>query len=142
VIKNDYLDDLIVTGITSYDYNIRGKQKIKEVTIMTKRLNYVVIEDNAGGLHLAIFRGNKCIWWGSGYEHNLNCLREDIAALQDGADPILDEWKTDLPEGYTAQEIYDEITSCDYGWSIIADDVDIYPEYMGAMGRIAFDLDE
>lgn len=109
---------------------------------MTKKLNYVVIEDNGGSLHLAVFRGNTCIWCGSGYERNLDRLREDILALQDGSDPVSEGWESDLPEGYTAQEVYDEITSPDYGWSIIADDTDIYPEYMGAMGRIAFEIDE
>ena len=109
---------------------------------MAKKLNYVVIEDNAGGLHLAIFDNNKCIWYGGGYERNLDRLQEDITALRNGADPIQDDWETDLPDSYTAQEVYNEITRCDYGWSIIADDTNIYPEYMGAMGHIAFELDE
>jgi hypothetical protein len=109
---------------------------------MAKKLNYVVIEDNSGSLHLAVFGGNRCIWYSGGYERNLDRLWEDIFALQDGADPIQDGWETDLPDGYTAQQIYDEITGCDYGWSIIADDTNIYPEYMGAMGRIAFGIDE
>lgn len=109
---------------------------------MTKRLNYVVIEDNSGSLHLAVFDGNTCIWYSGGYERTLDRLREDITALQDGADPVEEDWESDLPEGYTAQRIYDEITGSDYGWSIIADDTNIYPEYMGAMGRIAFELDE
>lgn len=109
---------------------------------MARRLGYVVIEDNAGGLHLAIFRGNTCIWCGSGYERNLDRLREDITALRDGADPVQEGWETDLPEGYTPQQIYEEITGYDYGWSIIADEVDLYPEHMGTTGRIAFELDE
>ena len=109
---------------------------------MRKRLNYVVIEDNSGGLHLAIFRGNTCVWYGSNYQYNLDRLREDITALRDGADPVRDGWESDLPDGYTAQEVYNEITSCDYGWSIIADEGNIYPNYMGVIGRIAFDLDE
>ena len=109
---------------------------------MTKRLNYVVIEDNASGLHLAVFDGDKCIWYGSNYQHNLDRLREDITALRDGADPVREGWESDLAEGYTAQEVYDEITSPDYGWSIIADEVNIYPDYMGVMGRIAFEIDE
>lgn len=109
---------------------------------MAKRLNYVVIEDDSGGLHLAVFRGNTCIWYGGGYEYNLDRLREDMTALRDGADPVRDEWETDLPEGYTPQQVYDEITGCDYGWSIIADEVDLYTDYMGVMGRIAFEIDE
>ena len=109
---------------------------------MAKKLNYAVIEDNAGGLHLAIFRGNTCVWYGSGYERNLDRLREDITALRDGADPVRDAWETDLPDNYTPQQIYDEITSCDYGWSIIADEENLYPNYMGAIGRIAFEIDD
>lgn len=109
---------------------------------MTKKLNYVVIEDNAGGLHLAVFRGNVCIWYDGGYERNLDRLWEDILALQDGADPVEDGWETDLPDNYTPQEIYDEITGYDYGWSIIADETNIYPNYMGVIGRIAFEIDE
>ena len=109
---------------------------------MAKRLGYAVIEDNSGGLHLAIFRGNTCVWYGSNYQYNLDRLRKDIIALQDGADPIQDDWESDLPEGYTAQQVYDEITSPDYGWSIIADEENLYPNYMGVIGRIAFDLDE
>ena len=35
---------------------------------MAKRLSYQVIEDNGGGLHLAVFNGNECIWYASGYE--------------------------------------------------------------------------
>jgi len=109
---------------------------------MTKKLNYVVIEDNSGSLHLAVFDGNTCIWYSGGYERNLDRLQEDILALQDGADPVEDGWETDLPDNYTPQEIYDEITSYDYGWSIIADEVDLYPNYMGVIGRIAFGIDE
>ena len=109
---------------------------------MAKRLSYVVIEDNAGGLHLAIFDNNTCVWCGSGYERNLDRLKEDINALQNRSDPVQEGWESDLPEGYTAQQVYDELTSYDYGWSIIADDTNIYPEYMGGMGRIAFEIDE
>jgi hypothetical protein len=109
---------------------------------MAKRLSYVVIEDNAGGLHLAIFDNNTCVWCGSGYERNLDRLREDIDALRNGADPVSEDWESDLPDGYTAQEVYNEITGCDYGWSIIADEVDLYPEHIGVAGRIAFGIDE
>ena len=109
---------------------------------MAKRLGYAVIEDNAGGLHLAVFRGNKCVWYGGSYERNLDRLRQDIIALRDGADPVQECWETDLPDNYTPQQIYDEITGCDYGWSIIADETNIYPNYMGVIGRIAFGIDE
>ena len=93
-----------------------------------KRLGYQVIEDNAGGLHLAVFYGDVCIYYASGYEHSPDNLQEDIAALYSGRHPL--------------QDGYDELTSCEYGWEIIADDAGVYPERMGAAGRMVFGLDD
>jgi len=105
------------------------------------RLSYQVLEDNGGGLHLAVFNGDECIYYASDYEYIPGNLREDITALQNGADPLQDSWEFYLPDGYTAQQLYDELTSYEYGWAIIADDVGVYPERMGAAGRTAFGLD-
>jgi len=103
------------------------------------RLPYQVIEDNGGGLHLAVFSADsECIWYASGYEYIPDNLREDIAALQDGADPLQDGWESYLPDGYTPQQLYNELTSYEYGWEIIADESDTYPERMGSAGRTAF----
>ena len=104
-------------------------------------MRFQVIEDNGGGLHLAVFNcGDECIWYASGYEHNPDSLQEEIAALRAGEDPR-DGWEVNLPEGYTPQQLYDDLTSCEYGWEIIADDVGVYPERMGAAGQRAFGLD-
>ena len=91
------------------------------------RLPFQVLEDNAGGLHLAVFdsNGDECIWYGAGYEHSPDTLQKDIAALRDGADPVQDGWESDLPEGYTPQLLYDELTGREYGWQIIADDAGV-----------------
>jgi hypothetical protein len=107
------------------------------------RLPYQVIEDNGGGLHLAVFDsgGDECIWFASGYEYIPDNLRKDIVALQDGADPLQDGWESYLPDGYTPQQLYDELTSYEYGWEIIADETNIYPHRMGIAGRTAFGLD-
>jgi hypothetical protein len=106
------------------------------------RLSYQVLEDNGGGLYLAIFDSDdECIWCASGYEHSPDSLLEDIAAMQD-SHPLRDEWEANLPDGYTAQRLYDELTSYEYGWQIIADDAGVYPERMGAAGRTAFGLDD
>ena len=109
---------------------------------MAKRLSYQVIEDNGGGLHLAVFAGATCIWYGAGYEHSPDGLQEDIAALRGGGHPLRDKWESSLPDGYTAQQLYDELTSYEYGWEIIADDAGVYPERMGAAGRTVFGLDD
>ena len=110
---------------------------------MTKnRLSYQVLEDNGGGLHLAVFDGDACIWYASGHEHHPGGLQEDIAALKEGSHPIKDKWESDLPDGYTAQQLYDELTSYEYGWEIITDESDTYPDRMGAAGRTVFGLDD
>lgn len=109
---------------------------------MTKRLSYQVIEDNGGGLHLAVFNGDECIYCAGGYEYIPNNLREDITALQNGADPLQDNWEFYLPDGYTPQKLYDELTGYGCGWEIIADDAGVYPGCMGVAGRAAFGLDD
>jgi len=113
---------------------------------MAKKLSYQVIEDNGGGVHLAVFNGDTCIWCASGYEFTPDNLREDIAALQDGTDPVQDDWESNLPDGYTPQRLYDELTSykygCEHGWEIIADETSIYPHRMGVAGRMVFGLDD
>ena len=109
---------------------------------MTKKLSYQIIEDGGGGLYLAVFdEQDRCIWYAGGYEYNPDGLREDIAALKEGSHPVADEWEPNLPDGYTPQQLYDELTGCEYGWHIIADDAGVYPERMGAAGQRAFGLD-
>ena len=103
---------------------------------MTKTLSYQVLEDNGGGLHLAIFDGDSCIWYASGYEHSPDSLREDIAALRDGGHPIRDGWE--MPEDVDdSQAAYDDITRHEYGWAVVADDEGIYYDRMGAAGTTA-----
>ena len=108
---------------------------------MAKQLSYQVLEDNGGRLHLAVFNGEECIWFASGYEYIPDNLQEDIAALYSGRHPLQEGWESYLPEGYTAQRLYDELTSQEHGWQIIADDAGVYPERMGAAGRIVFGFD-
>jgi hypothetical protein len=109
---------------------------------MAKKLSYQVLEDNGGGLHLAVFSGDECIYYASGLEHlPVADVQEMLQALRDGAHPVDDGWESDLPDGYTPQQLYDELTSYEYGWEIIADDAGVYPERMGAAGRMVFGLD-
>jgi hypothetical protein len=109
---------------------------------MGNKLSYQVIEDNAGGLHLAVFDGNECVYYASGLEYlPVADVQEMLQALRDGTNPVDDGWESDLPDGYTPQRLYDELTSYEYGWTIIADETSIYPNRMGAAGRTAFGLD-
>jgi len=105
-------------------------------------LEYQVIEDSGGGLHLAVFEGDGVIYYASGLEHlPVADVQEMLQALRDGTNPVDDGWESDLPDGYTPQRLYDELTSYEYGWTIIADETSIYPHRMGAAGRMAFGLD-
>ncbi len=109
---------------------------------MAKKLSYQVLEDNGGGLHLAVFGADgECVYYASGLEHSPDSLHAAIEALRDGGHPLQDSWESDLPDGYTPQQLYDELTSYEYGWEIIADDAGVYPERMGAAGRMVFGLD-
>ena len=99
---------------------------------------FCVIEDNGGGLTLVIFDDNesdKVSYLHTGYEYIIGQLTNDLIEISNGSDPST--W-----DGYeeNPQEIYDNITSFDYGWEVIADNDDIYPEAMGTAGRIEFGI--
>lgn len=103
---------------------------------------FQVIEDNSGGLHLAVFNknGDNVTYFHSGYEYNPGQLRNDIYALKCGANPEI-EWDGNCG-GYTyeyhtdPQILYDELTSYEYGWNIVADNEGIYEDNMGKSAQI------
>lgn len=108
---------------------------------------FQVIEDSIGGLHLAVFEqnGDFIAYFHSGYEQNPEQLINDIFALKCGACPEV-EWdghRSGLTYEYHTdpQVLYDEITSYEYGWNIIADNEGIYEERMGVTVRMIFICD-
>lgn len=105
---------------------------------MKKVFSYQVIEDNAGGISLFVFNPpGECIYYSAGYELNPENLLIDIASLEDGVDPTFwDSYPFDQDKSY--QEAYNDLTSWDCGWEIIADETAIYPEKMGLSGRSIF----
>ena len=59
---------------------------------MAKKLSYQVLEDNGGGLHLAVFSGDECIYYASGLEHlPVADVQEMFQALRDGAHHVSTE---------------------------------------------------
>lgn len=80
-------------------------------------MKYQVIEDNGGGLHLYVFSGAKCVWAHTGYEYSPGNLVADLDALESGDDPRRD-WDGGADD---PQETYDNTTSYEYGWEIVAD---------------------
>ena len=95
-----------------------------------------VIEDNGGGITLVIFDdSNEVSYLHTGYEYISGQLTDDLTELANGSDPSTWDGCEENP-----QEIYDNITSFEYGWEIIADNNGIYPEDMGAAGRKEFEI--
>ena len=102
---------------------------------ITKKFN--IIEDNGGGLTLVIFDdSNEVSYLHTGYEYILGQLTYDLIQLANGLDPSTWDGCEDDP-----QEIYDNITSFEYGWEIIADNDGIYPQKMGAAGCLEFGIE-
>ncbi len=99
------------------------------------KLRWQVIEDNAGGLHLAVLEDGRCIYYGHGYEHNEGGLQADVQALREGQHPIRDGWEMSADD---PQAAYDELTSYEYGWAVVADDEGIYYDRMGAAAQRVF----
>ena len=89
---------------------------------MENKITWQVTENNGGGLTLYVY-DDDLIYAHAGYEYVPESLREDIQALQDGSDPISNNWdgndlyNTDIIEavrttydydGVYTEDIYDE----------------------------------
>lgn len=99
---------------------------------------YQVIEDNGGGLTLVVFDENGYVeYLHNGYEYGTDGrLLEDLENLKSGDNPVVDwEGNEENP-----QSVYDNITSYECGWEIVADNDGIYPEKMGYAARIEFGI--
>ena len=105
----------------------------REANRMTT-LNWQVIEDDGGTLHLAVFDGDKAIYFSSGQEIH-GALLDDLAALRGGDDTSSWERQTDDP-----QAAYDELTAYGSGWTVIADQDGVYVDRMGAAGLKALGI--
>ena len=105
----------------------------REANRMTT-LHWQVIEDDGGGLHLAVFDGGKVVYYSSGQEIH-GTLLDDLAALRQGDDTSGWEQQTDDP-----QAAYDELTSYESGWTVIADQDGVYVDRMGAAGLKALGI--
>ena len=56
-----------------------------------KKLSYIVNEDNAGGLSLAVFENDQCIWFAANFEEQpRGTLSRSLAALDAGEDPRIE----------------------------------------------------
>lgn len=95
------------------------------------QVNYEVIEDNGGGLYLAVFDPNgNCIYLHQGYEYIPGQLSGDLVAINAGVNPVAADWDGNEEN---PQSVYDAITSYQYGWAIVADNASIYPDRYSAL---------
>lgn len=65
-------------------------------------------------------------------------LVTDLQSLKDGDNPVIDwEGNEENP-----QEIYDYITSFEYGWEVVADNDGIYPNKMRCIACNEFGIEK
>ena len=95
---------------------------------MIKNLGYQVIEDGGGNVYLAVFKGDKVVFFADGYEVN-DTLPGDLEVLRDKESVCGWEVQYDNP-----QEAYDGLTEHEAGWTVIADEKGVYIERMGKGG--------
>lgn len=100
------------------------------------KTKYQAIEDNGGGLMLAVFYGDVITYMHDDYEYNVGQLSRDIENLKAGDNPLLD-WEGNVED---PQAAYDNVTSYEYGWEIVADQDGIYPDKMGRAAKIEFGI--
>lgn len=111
---------------------------------------YMVIEDNGGGLTLVVFAqdGETIEYIHSGYEYtHQGHLLEDLEALKKGDDPARD-WDRNELNSIDGMEDPQDLESWfpqaqeGMGWNVIADNDGIYPVAMGCAGRKEFEIGE
>src|SRR5690606_5045883 len=117
-------------------------RKQKGGITMAERLTWRVIEDNSGGLHLAVFEDGRCIYYRYGYEQDDGeGMRSDLGVLRRGIDPRSGGWDlqddVDDPQAWYESLRVGEVN----GGVVVADQDGIYPDRMGTAARLALTPD-
>lgn len=102
-------------------------------TLNKVETKFSAIEDNGGGLHLAVFEGSQCVAFFSGFQYNVGALVEAINSLDEG----FGGWDGNAED---PQADYDNVTS-QYEWDLVADNDGIYADNMGAAAQREFDVE-
>lgn len=94
------------------------------------------IEDNGGGLHIAVIDGDTCTHFFSGFEHGGSAAPTMQEELQSAAEDGVSGWDGDAED---PQASYDDYQASQYGYKLIAEwangELSIYPEAMGNAGH-------
>lgn len=124
---------------TGWNEYVRSNVEADESTTESTTLGFQVLEDNGGGLHLAVFEGetyDDCSWFLTGFEHNVGSLTACMDALRSGDTPESWDGLEDDP-----QQRYDELINDEYGCKVVADDTDVYPSRCGAAACTEFGIE-
>lgn len=109
--------------------------------------NYEIIEDNAGTLNMYVWTEEGSLIFGSPVlpEDIQLCIAdvEHAAAWDEDLEMLcyLMEEKELATLEEAREAYYENLTGYEYGWSLIADNDDIYTSHMGGAGMQAFGLD-
>lgn len=109
--------------------------------------NYEIIEDNAGTITMFVRNEEGSLIFGSAVQpEDIQACIADVenAAAWDEDTNTLEyiQAEKDLENIKEARKaLYENITSYQYGWKLIADNNGIYTQHMGYAGKQAFGLD-
>ena len=96
----------------------------------------VAIEDNGGGLHLAVIEGDTCTHFFSGFEHGGDRAPTMQEEIESAATEGVRGWDGDAED---PQASYDYYQAGQYGYKLIAEwedgELSVYPESMGNAGH-------
>lgn len=93
---------------------------------------YQVIEDNAGGMFLFFWRDGKMVLGLENIEHATPHDLDNITYRD------ANTWDSQLDD---PQEVYDSITSHEFGWKVVADNRGVYPDRMGRAAEIIYGIE-
>lgn len=103
---------------------------------MTTITRIEALEDNGGGLHLAIFVNDTCTHFFSGFEYGdkrAPTMQDEISGAVEGG---VSGWDGDAENPATE---YAALTSHQYGWELIAEwnegALAVYEDAMGVAGK-------
>lgn len=98
-------------------------------------------EDNGGGLHLYVFADVNVIAGYTNLEYAGTGEWDNVKAGM-MTDPLkeIGGWVSDS-RLENPQEHYDELTSYDFGWQLVASEKGLYPDRMGAAARKYFGIE-
>ena len=96
---------------------------------------YQVIEDNAGGMYLFMFDildGTVIL----GIENIENVEPGD---LEDVDIDDVSGWDSQL---HNPQDVYDEFLNSEFGYEVVADQNEVYPDRMGRAAQMVFNIED